>query len=536
MIHIGRFKQLYAVRSIEDVKHALHGLFSLLLACKAGDNAPGLGIEPHTCLRICSLAHYYAVFSDTSDESVLVPALGKGISQLCLYLLQICHIFRVLSLPRISLENGHGIVELECNECALALLAHSQAVVPVCMETCGHMVVAQMCHGEVYGTLEVVVNSALAAVGVEDHLVKECLVSALADVLDDSGEEPQSIVCTIGGMTRLLCVQGVLVVLVGMRLMTRIVVELYKGKTCAVVDLCGEHKAYLVRCPFGIEVDDALYILNGVTVAVTVSQTAVYKGSCSRPDECDKALICVPHIDHIVEGIGGSADGEAVKDVMPVGDELRYLLVGSSAVLVAGDDLICLYIVLLTQSKGQHLRFTGSQFYLGLESAAGIAVVVEHVAAPAALNAYGVAVGAVGADKAVKGAVVARYLGTGEAQEALSVVGAGGILAGIYIDVLEHLVSFKAGLGNELCVLEVYLILLVVVFGGEFAEARHRQLSRLVRAVSDLSVPDFVGLSERNIVGDLGLYPGVFRTDNGISGTVAAFALVLVQRLAHGLP
>jgi len=221
---------------------------------------------------------------------------------------------------------------------------------------------------------------------------------------------------------------------------------------------------------------------------------------------------------------------------MPVADELGYFLIGSGAVLIACDYLVGSGIVLLTKDKGEHLCFAGSKLYICLQGAAGIAVVVEGIAALAAFYCDGVGIGPVRADEAVKETVVACYLSTCKTQEALTVVGTCGILAAVYIDVLEYLVALKGDLSDELGVLEIELILLIVVFGCEFTEAEYRELSGLGGSVGDLCVPYLIGLAQGNVIGDLGFYFRILGGDDGISRTVAAFALVLVKRLAHGLP
>ncbi len=57
--------------------------------------------------------------------------------------------------------------------------------------------------------------------------------------------------------------------------MTCIVIELYKRKSAAVVNLSGKHEANLLGSHFGIKMNDSLNILNGIAVAIAVSEAAV---------------------------------------------------------------------------------------------------------------------------------------------------------------------------------------------------------------------------------------------------------------------
>ena len=135
--------------------------------------------------------------------------------------------------------------------------------------------IAETLHREADSVLEVIVNCILTAVSVNDNFIEEALVSAFAEVLGNSREQPESVVSTVGRMSCFLCVNAVRVVLVRAGLVACIVVELNKRESAAVVYLSGEHEADLLCCHFRIEVDDTLYILYCVTVAVAVSQAAV---------------------------------------------------------------------------------------------------------------------------------------------------------------------------------------------------------------------------------------------------------------------
>ena len=134
---------------------------------------------------------------------------------------------------------------------------------------------SEVVHRESYRTLKVLVNAALlAVVGEPDLLVEECKVSALSDVLVDRREEPERIVGTVAGVSRLLNVLGI----VRSVLLTGLMCVLYKRKSRSVSNLSREHEPDLFLGHLGSEMDDALDILNRITVAEAVSETAVLEG------------------------------------------------------------------------------------------------------------------------------------------------------------------------------------------------------------------------------------------------------------------
>ena len=282
--------------------------------------------------------------------------------------------------------------------------------------------------------------------------------------------------------------------------------------------------------------NDALDILDGIPIAVAVAQTAVYEGRCTGPDEGDEALVSVPYVDHIVEFRAGGVHLEVGQLLVPEILQLCDFCIHLARRLVGIQDGSSLCAVALTENVDQLRSFAGCQLQVALEGAACVGVVVHAAVALTLLYGDGVGIGPVGTDEAVQVAVPAGNRSAHHAEEALLVVGAGSILAAVFIDVLDDAVFLKAGTGDEQGVLEVYLILLVVVVVGEFHKAEHGQLSWLVGGVGDLCAPNLIGLVIGYIVGGLGMHVCIIRSHNGVSGTVAAYALVLIQGLAHRLP
>ena len=153
MVHIRGLQKLCTVRGVQDVVDTVHGLLCLVLAGKAGDHGPALGVQPHVRFRILLCAHDDAVVPDAADEAVLVPALCKGSCQLALHLFQVSAVLGIVSVGGKLLHHLQSVVELEGHEGGLSLGTHPQAVIPVRMESGGHVVGAHMGHGEVDGSL-----------------------------------------------------------------------------------------------------------------------------------------------------------------------------------------------------------------------------------------------------------------------------------------------------------------------------------------------------------------------------------------------
>ena len=276
--------------------------------------------------------------------------------------------------------------------------------------------------------------------------------------------------------------------------------------------------------------DNALDILNGVAVAEAVSQTAVLEGSRSGPDECDEAVVCVPGVDHVVEVCVGGVYLEVVQLAVPEVLELLKLSGNGAGLLVLSDDLGDLSLGLLTaQYVCQLLALAGLEHDVALKRATGVGVVVQ-VALESLFDTLGVSIASVGAYEGVAVAAVSVYLCSSKAQKAAAV--------GV-VDLILHLVDIVTlviGAGDEQCVLQVYLILLVVRVVDELAVAGNCKLSGLVGGVCYLGSPYLVCSALRNVVSHLGLDALVLGSDDGICSTVTALALELVEGLAYGRP
>ena len=235
------------------------------------------------------------------------------------------------------------------------------------MESRGHTVVAKIIHGESDGSLEMVVNRALfAAVRVEYLFIKECAVAALGDILVNRREQPKSVVRAVAGVTRFLYIFGV----VGGVFLTRLVSIFYKRQTRAVRNLCGEHELYLLFRHLGSKVDNTLDILDRITVAESVSQTAVLEGSGSRPDKGYEAVVCVPCVHHVVEVCVGGVYLEVVQLAVPVFLKLRKLLFNHARFIVFRYYLLGNIFGLLTEKVGELLCFPGLKNDIALQRSA----------------------------------------------------------------------------------------------------------------------------------------------------------------------
>ena len=185
--------------------------------------------------------------------------------------------------------------------------------------------------------------------------------------------------------------------------------------------------------------NDTLNVLYSIAVAVAVPQTAVYKRCGTGPDKGDEALISVPDVDHVVERIRRCADLEMVQLAVPVFLQSLYFVVNLAGSFIGSEDFVCLCIVFLTQYEDQFLGFARLEGDVTLESTAGIAVVVHLTGALALLYSDRVGIGAVRTNEAVQIAVIAGDRSTYHAEETLSVVGTGSVLAVIFVDSFWHL-------------------------------------------------------------------------------------------------
>ena len=62
---------------------------------------------------------------------------------------------------------------------------------------------------------------------------------------------------------------------------TLIMIKTYQRKSATVVYLCRQHETNLVQCSLRIRMNDTLNILNGISVTISVTLTAVDEGCCS---------------------------------------------------------------------------------------------------------------------------------------------------------------------------------------------------------------------------------------------------------------
>ena len=85
----------------------------LRFICKSTDHRPALWVQPHICLRICTLSDHFTILCETTDKAVFVPTeILDQFFQLLLTFLQIIQIFCVFLILSKFLQNCHCIVEL----------------------------------------------------------------------------------------------------------------------------------------------------------------------------------------------------------------------------------------------------------------------------------------------------------------------------------------------------------------------------------------------------------------------------------------
>ena len=399
------------VRRVELALDGIHCLLLLVLRAEVGDDRPGLRIEPHRSLGISALADDLSVLLVAADPAVFVPAILEDLFHLRVHAVEISDVIGIVLDDRVFAQNLHRVHELERNERGLTLLAETHTVIPVCVQTCRHSVVAEVVHRKIDRALQVVVHRALLhIVRVVDLLVEETDVAALGNVLVYGGEQPQRIVRAVARMSGLLHVGSV----VRRVLVTRVVGVFYERKTCAVGNLRGEHEADLVRRHLRREVNDTLDILHGVAVTETVAEAAVLEGCRAGPGKCDEAVVRVPYVHHVVERVVRRMNLQIVKLCVPVCLQLFDFLLDNAVRLVARDDRLGRCLRLLTEKVRESCRLAGLKHNVALQRAAGVVAVVE-VTLQTFRHTNRVCIASVVADKFVAVAAVCVNLRSGKA-------------------------------------------------------------------------------------------------------------------------
>ena len=182
------------------------------------------------------------------------------------------------------------------------------------MKTCRHIVIAKSVHREIYSSLKMLINSSFTTVGKYYNLIYKVNISCFGNVLINCREEPQ---CIISSVCRMSCCSDIGFIIRRI-LMSGIVIKLNKRKSATVINLCRKHKSYLFKSHFRRKMNYTLYILNSISVSVSVSKSAIRERCCSRPDKGHKALICIPGIDHSIESFTWSLNLKMIKLAMPV--------------------------------------------------------------------------------------------------------------------------------------------------------------------------------------------------------------------------
>ena len=165
---------------------------------------------------------------------------------------------------------------------------------------------------------------------------------------------------------------------------------------------------------------------------------------------------------------------------MPEFLELCKLCLNNAVLLRFCDYLSSNSLGSLTENIDDLLGFAGLENDIALECAAGVGVVVE-LALKTLFDALGVSIASVCAYEGISVTAVCRNVSLCNAEETLIVR----VLEN-FILLLENEVALEVGASDEQCVLEVYLILLIVVVVNKFAVTWYGKLSGLVVVICDI--------------------------------------------------
>ena len=131
-------------------------------------------------------------------------------------------------------DHIHGIIQLKSHKSRFALCAESQAVIPIGMKTSRHMMFSHMIHRKINCLFQVIINSILTPVCINNDFIQEGSISAFTDIFYNCREQPESIIRTI---RRMACFFDIFRIIRRI-FMTSIMIKFHKRKPSAIIYLC----------------------------------------------------------------------------------------------------------------------------------------------------------------------------------------------------------------------------------------------------------------------------------------------------------
>ena len=318
--------------------------------------------------------------------------------------------------------------------------------------------------------------------------------------------------------------------------MSRVVRILDQGQSGPVMHLCAQHKGQHLPRHLWIQVHDALDILYGIAVSVSVPLSAVHQTRRPAPDKRREALERVPGVDHRVKVLVRGADLQVLQFTVPVTDQLlQFLLCRPLGVRVTVHDLLRFKHRLLSQQESRGLLFARLQRDAELERTAGIGIVVQAVVTLAVQHRLRT-VKPVPSEELLPPSRIACHRRPGQAEETLAPRRSVRIRIVVLIDLFQDEAVVEFRLRDELRILHVHQVLGIEAFGRQLGIAEYADLSGLVRQVLQADPPDLMGRSHGDIIQGLAADPVVLADDLRIAGAVMAFRFILLQRFGHRLP
>ena len=420
-----------------------------------------------------------------------------------------------------------GPIVQEADHGALAA-AQVQAVVPVRPQALADAVRAYLLGGEVQDALHMVVDRALAAVGIAHHRIRKAHVAGLPDVLDDGAHQPQGIV----GAGVLQAVDDLALVRGGHHrrglkgLLLLLGLEPPGFEQMQAVALIGQGLQQLYNAllaALGIGMDHHHSVLCGVPVAQAHPAAHLDKGGEPGEHDVDLALIQVPDVQLGIHGLAGGGDLEAFQALVPefcgLGKVPVHPLLGVLPAHGAPR-----FQAALTQQEQKPLLLAGLQGNGLHQRAAVVAALPEGAGALACLHGPGIPLGAVIPQEGIPAAVEAvRGEVSGEELEAVLFI----------IEVLFDNAVFIPAAGG----IEAHLEILVVhgdLVEAEFQIGKYGQIPLFSGIVAQPHVPNLHRVVNGRKQGLLGIDAGVVAKILAVAQAVAAGIVLL--GLAHGLP
>ena len=531
IIAIAGLHQFQPVGRIQFLMGGFQNDLRLFRRRASADDRPALRIQPHGGFPVLLAPDDISRIPESADEAIALKAqIVQDLQQLRCGFLQILHILRLILAE--LLHDVQRIIQLERHKRALSLGTQHQTVVPVRMQACRHPMRSQMGHAEIDRPLQMLPHRARILVCKGDNFIEVSHVPGLGNILVHRREQPQRIVRPVARMPCRLDIT----LLFRCVLMPRIMSILHQRQSGTMMHLCAQHEGQHLPSHLRIQMHDALDVLYGIPVSVSIPFPAVDQARRPAPHERGKALERIPGVDHRVKVLIRRGNLQIGQFPVPVGNQLlQFLFNRRGCIRIMVHDLLRLKDRLLSQQEGSGLLPARPQCRAELQGAAGIGIVIQAVVAFPVQHCLR-PVKPVPSQELLPPARIAFHRRARQAEETLPPCRSVRIRIAEFIDLLQNEVVMEFRLRNELSILHVHQVLGIKTLRRQFGITEHSNLPRPVRQVLHRDPPHLMGRAHGNIVQDPAADPVILADNLRIARAMVTFGLVFFQRLRHRLP